>query len=95
MKWVIVSPLLFLALVGHLLTLYVGVSIIHQCLTTGTFRRSSGLPLVGPLFLILAFIINRAWTVLWIAGVLLALELLLGIVTNIVMRKTNSKPRSS
>jgi hypothetical protein len=95
MKWVIISPFLLLALTCHVLTQYLGCSTIHQCLTTGTYKRGSGFALVGPVFLVLAFAFTREWMVLYLAGALLALEVLLGIATTMVIRKTNATPRSS
>ena len=92
--WALVSPLLFLALACHVLTQFVGISFIRQCLATGTFKRTSGLPLVGPILLVLSFTFTRAWPVLYLAGTLLALEILLGIAANRVMRKTNARPES-
>jgi len=73
------------------LSLSVCVTIIHQCLTSKTFRHTSGLPLVGPLFFALSYVIIRLSTVLWLAALLLALELLMGGVTSIVIRKTGSE----
>jgi hypothetical protein len=89
--WVLVSPVLLFGLVTHLLTLAFGISMIRQCLRSRTYRRGSSLPLIGPLACVLAFVIVRSWLILWAAGLLLALEILLGVVTNIVMRRTGSQ----
>ena len=94
MTWVIASPLLFLGLVGHLLTLATGISILRQCLASRTYRHSSGLPLVGPLFFGLAYALVRTATLLWLAGLLLTLEILLGVVITLVMRRTGATPRT-
>lgn len=92
-RWIIAAPILLLGLVGHVLTLAVCVSIIRQCLTRKTFRPTSGLPLVGPLFFALSYVVIRSSMVLWLAALLLVLELLLGGITGLVIRISGAEPK--
>ena len=91
--WAILIPLLLLGLTCHIVLMGVGAMIISQCLRTGSYQRSSGMPCAASVFFALAYMADGPLLLIQIAGVLLALELLLAVVANAVIRRTGAQPR--
>lgn len=89
-KWGFSLLPIVLGLVFHLLTLWVEVIVVRECIQHGRVKRMSGLPFVGPLFICLGLWWSPSHIPVWVFLIPWGLEFLAGIVS-VLVRKTTKK----
>jgi hypothetical protein len=84
-------PIAF-GLIAHLLTLFVAAVIVGDCIRTRRFKRSSGVPFVGPLFICLGLWWSPSQIPVWAYLAPWSFEILSGIAIVSVQKATRATP---
>lgn len=91
-KWGFALLPIALGLVFHLLTLVVAAAFIRDCVQKGRFRRMSGLPLVGPIFICVGLWWSPSQVPVWVFLLPWGIEFLAAIVSVVVQKATHARP---
>ena len=91
-KWVFSLLPIVLGLVFHLFTLLVGAICVRDCIQKGRFKRMSGLPFVGPVFICLGLWWSPSQIPVWLFLLPWSKEFLAAIVSVLVKKETRAKP---
>ncbi len=91
-KWGLALVPIALGLVFHLLTLWIEILCVRAYLRRAPFKRMSGLPFVGPLFICLGLWWSPSDIPVWVFLIPWGLEFLAGIVSVLVRKATHARP---
>ncbi len=91
-KWALALAPIILGLFFHVFTLGIAAFFVSRCLRQGRFKRISGLPFVGPLFISLGLWWSPAAIPAWIYLLPWVLELAAGFACVAVQKATRARP---